>query len=189
MKKFTIAVISLIVLAAVAGLGFIYSGVYDVAATTHHFAVTAWALDTLTDRSVAVRAKAITAPTLDDSVIDEGLEEFHTMCVVCHGAPGVDRSEIGKGLYPLAPDLAESAAELSKEEVFWITKYGMKMTGMPAFGPTHDDKTLWSMVAVVEKLPGWSVEDYKAETTRLGLAPGGSAHEDAGEDTHEHTTD
>jgi len=185
MKRTVIVVIGLTVLAAAGGLSFIYSGAYDVAATTHHFATTVWALDTLSDRSVAVRAKTVAAPVLDDSMIGEGLEEFHTMCVLCHGAPGVERSEIGTGLYPLPPDLAKSADDLSKEEIFWVTKHGMKMTGMPAFGPTHGDRTIWAMVAVVEKLPEWSPEDYKAAITRAGLAPGGSIHEHVGGDVHE----
>ena len=39
-------------------------------------------------------------------------------------------------------DLAEAAAQWELSEVFWIAKHGVRMTGMPAFGPTHDDRTV-----------------------------------------------
>ena len=35
------------------------------------------------------------------------------------------------------------------------------MSGMPAWGVGHDDATLWSIVAFVNKLPGLSAESYK----------------------------
>ena len=76
------------------------------------------------------------------------------MCEECHGAPGVERSEMGKGLYPRGPKLLWAAKEDSPSELFWITKNGIKMTGMPAFGPTHSDEEIWAIVAFVKKLPG-----------------------------------
>jgi len=51
------------------------------------------------------------------------------MCVMCHGAPGVERFDAGKGLYPDAPDLAEAAPDWTLQETYWITKNGIKDTG------------------------------------------------------------
>ena len=36
------------------------------------------------------------------------------------------------------------------------------MTGMPAWGVTHDDKLLWDVVAFVRKLPELTPEQYEA---------------------------
>jgi mono/diheme cytochrome c family protein len=35
------------------------------------------------------------------------------------------------------------------------------MSGMPAWGATHDDQTVWSMVAFLQKLPGMTSAQYK----------------------------
>lgn len=34
--------------------------------------------------------------------------------------------------------------ERSEAEIFWIVKNGLKMTGMPAFGPPHSEEQLWA---------------------------------------------
>ena len=49
-------------------------------------------------------------------------------------------------------------------ETFWIIKHGIKMTAMPAWGKTHDDRLIWDMVAFVRKLPGLSPAQYQAIT-------------------------
>ena len=36
------------------------------------------------------------------------------------------------------------------------------MTGMPAWGVTHDDELLWDLVAFVRKLPELTPEQYQA---------------------------
>jgi len=82
------------------------------------------------------------------------------MCVICHGAPGKEQSEISKGLHPSPPDLAEAPRRWNSAQLFWIVKNGIKMTGMPAFGPTHSDNQLWDLVAFVQKLPSLSPDQY-----------------------------
>jgi mono/diheme cytochrome c family protein len=51
-------------------------------------------------------------------------------------------------------------------EVYWVVKHGIRMTGMPAFGPAHDERELWSIVAFVERLPRMSPEAYQEEVRR-----------------------
>ena len=83
------------------------------------------------------------------------------MCSECHLAPGVKRTEISQGLYPRAPELRRKTT-LTPEEQFWVVKHGIKMTGMPAWGVTHDDDLLWDVVAFVRKLPELTPEQYEA---------------------------
>jgi hypothetical protein len=40
-------------------------------------------------------------------------------------------------------------------------KHGVKMTGMPAWGVTHDDKLLWDVVAFLRKLPELTADQYQ----------------------------
>ena len=69
---------------------------------------------------------------------------------------------MGQGLNPSPPDLAEAALEMSPAELFWVTKNGIKMTGMPAWGVTHDDDAIWPVVAFITKLPELDATQYQA---------------------------
>jgi mono/diheme cytochrome c family protein len=140
---------------------FVVSGLYDVSATVPHWPITHWILEQARTRSVKSHAKGIAAPpNLDDPAqIEIGIEHFAAHCAVCHGAPGVPRGAIAKGLYPQPPDLAQAAQLYSPGELFWILKHGIKMTGMPAWSD-HSDDELWATVAFVEKLPGMTAQDY-----------------------------
>ena len=82
------------------------------------------------------------------------------MCSLCHLAPGMKRTEISRGLYPRAPELRRKS-ELTPAEQFWVVKHGLKMTGMPAWGVTHDDELLWDVVAFLRKLPELTADQYQ----------------------------
>ena len=107
------------------------------------------------------RSSGIVPPeSFTEAQVRDGFGEFDEMCVGCHGAPGKKRNEIGKGLRPQAPDLAESARSWTSGNLFWIVKNGVKMTAMPAFGPTHDDATIWNIVAFLNRLPSTTPDQY-----------------------------
>jgi len=152
-----------IVAVFLAGIAFVYSGIYDVGATAPHNPAVRWALHTTMHNSVTARAEDI-RPTqrFDEDQVRKGLEHFSETCVMCHGAPGVEPSEVGQGLRPEPPDLAEAAKKWAPAELFWIVKHGVKMTGMPGFGPTHADEDLWAVVAFLGRLPNMSPEGYRA---------------------------
>ena len=82
------------------------------------------------------------------------------MCSGCHLAPGMKRTEISQGLYPRAPELRRGS-HLTPAEEFWVVKHGIKMTGMAAWGVTHDDDLLWDIVAFLRKLPELSADQYQ----------------------------
>jgi len=144
------------------GLAVIYSGAYNVAATQPHSRLEHWILSTAMHRSIEAQGSAIKTPApLSDEQARKGFGDFSEMCAPCHGAPGKERSEIGKGLRPHPPDLTEVAKHWDDGHLFWIVKNGIKMTGMPAFGPTHDDERLWNIVAFVRRLSKTTPEQYR----------------------------
>jgi mono/diheme cytochrome c family protein len=83
-------------------------------------------------------------------MVRDGFEHYDQMCTVCHAGPGIEQSEISKGLNPQAPSLSDAVKEWTPRELFWIVKHGVKMTGMPSFGATHTDQEVWSIVAFIE---------------------------------------
>jgi mono/diheme cytochrome c family protein len=140
-----------------------YAGVYNIAADAPHTQPVYWLLKTARERSIAVRARDIVVPRdLDDPKrVAAGGGQYAEMCSGCHLAPGMKKTELSRGLYPRAPELRRESI-LSPAEQFWIVKHGVKMTGMPAWGVTHDDELLWDVVAFMRKLPDLTADQYQA---------------------------
>jgi len=161
------------------GIGFIYSGVYDIGSDSPHWDLTYQVFETARVRSIKVHAAGITPPSglNDEAKILMGTEHFADHCAVCHGAPGVPKGDIANGLYPQPPDLAVTSKTYTDAELFWIIKHGVKMTGMPAWAD-HSDDELWATVAFIEKLPGMTEQDY-AKLVTASRAQGG--HRDSQE--------
>ena len=161
MRAALITLLTVFVLAIGGTLTFIYSGIYDVAATSPHWPITYWAMETVRMRSIKMRASSITPPDdlVTDTTVVRGTEHFAAHCASCHGAPGVPRGETGERLYPQPADLTHAADRYTPGELFWILKNGIKMSGMPSWAD-HSDDELWSSVAFIEKLPTMSDADY-----------------------------
>jgi mono/diheme cytochrome c family protein len=183
--------VGLLVVLALVGIAFIYSGIYDVAASTPDNGLIEAILQKTSSRSIHRRAEGIKPPPgLDDPQrIQTGLVHYHEMCATCHGAPGVKLSEIGQGLNPYPPELAARQHADEAGETFWIVKNGIKMTGMPAFGVTHSDEEIWAIIAFLQRMPKLTPQEYQAMAQQAGLgAPGveGEEHEhEHGEEAHE----
>ncbi|QKT02835.1 cytochrome c [Ectothiorhodospiraceae bacterium 2226] len=177
-RQVLLALAVFVLLAAGGGVAFIYSGIYDIAATEPHTRPVRWVMQTTMEHSVKRRAANIEAPELGgDALIRRGFVHFRQECVYCHGAPGVAPEDLGLGLWPPAPPLVDAPRKWTSAELFWITKYGIKMTGMPAWRLTEDDEDLWAIVAFLEYMPNLSPRDYQAMEQavemdeRLGSTP------------------
>ena len=178
--KLVFLVVAIVV---VAGIGFVYGGVFNVAADEAHWRVTVRLIEAVRERSIATRARDVgTPPALGQSqLVAAGAREYAEMCTGCHLAPGMKESEVRAGLYPQPPNFAQHESHRSPEQTFWIIKHGLKMTGMPAWGATHDDQRIWAMVAFLRQLPELSPDAYRELVEQGG---GGHSHSDAG-DSHD----
>ena len=152
---------ALLVLVGAAAVA-IYAGLYNIAADVPHPQIVYWLIETVRERSVETRARDVLVPKdLDDSRrISKGAGQYAEMCSGCHLGPGMKRTAISRGIYPRAPELRRKT-DLTPAEQFWIVKHGVKMTGMPAWGVTHDDELLWDVVAFVRELPELTPEQYE----------------------------
>lgn len=167
------AAILLVVLTilALAPLAFIYSGVFDVAASRQHTPPVYWALITTLRQSVLTRADREIGPPPADLVslarFDRGLVLYEEYCLPCHGAPGVPMSPIGQSLTPAPANLVLTGREWTPEEVFWTVKNGLKMTGMPAWGHHLSEDEMWSIVTFVKTLHTLAPVEYKQHREKL----------------------
>jgi mono/diheme cytochrome c family protein len=147
---------------------FIFSGWFNVSAMNEDNGLMKWVFNTTKKNSIEHRIKDISVPDLNDSLmIKEGFEHYDEMCASCHGAPGMEQTELSKGLNPPAPYLVKFGNRINPKVLFWVTKYGIKMTGMPAWGKTHSDDKIWDIVAFVKKLPTMTKNDYDKMKSEL----------------------
>lgn len=162
----------------------ILSGLYDVGADRPHTAAARTLLAMLRDRSIEHRIADIVAPALDDPArVREGAEHYSAMCVDCHLAPGITVSEIRAGLMPRPPNLAQQP--IDPRVAFWAIKHGIKASGMPAWGQSHDDDEIWNIVSFVRQLPHMTSDDYRAITAVEASEEHAGAHDEHGHG-HEH---
>jgi mono/diheme cytochrome c family protein len=165
------------ILLVVAALGIstmfavIYSGGVNVAADEPHSKFIYWVLEETRERAIAKASADIEVPDLSDpELLLAGGVDYGFMCESCHLKPGQKESDMSVGLYPAPPNLAiehqahNEDSDREKARNFWIIKHGIKASGMPAWGKTHDDKRIWAMVAFIERLPKLSPEEYQILT-------------------------
>lgn len=145
------------------GAAFLYTGIYNVAATEPHVESMQWLLETAMRQSVRRRARDIEVPRLTDpAMITRGRALHDAYCVRCHGAPGIAPEGDALGLMPAPANLAYTAREWTPPQIFWAVKNGIRMTGMPAWRYRLGDDDLWAIVAYLRVLPFQSPAEYRA---------------------------
>ncbi len=157
------AVVTVAVLTVMGAATVVYSGIYDIAANESHYDFVTRLLTTVQQSSVRRHASGIEAPPLADAdLVRAGLVRYRQLCAVCHGSPGTDREVIGRGLNPAAPRLSIEVSEWSDAELFWITRNGLKLTGMPSFSIALTDDEIWAVVAYLRRQVRLSRSEYEA---------------------------
>jgi mono/diheme cytochrome c family protein len=138
--------------------------------------------------SAKKNAPTMKNPYTTDITLEDGMDHYKENCVVCHGAPGVEKSEIGKGLNPPAPVLdAPIVQQRTDGEIFWIIKNGIRMTGMPAFGPTHSDEEVWKLVQFVRHIPQLTAKEKEELSKATEEEEHHHGKEEGEEHQHEHS--
>jgi cytochrome c1 len=170
--KRALAVIgSIVLLSVAAGLAAIFSGIYDVSAVRQHTAPVFWILEATMRSGVRRQASGIEPPPLaDPELVRRGFLLHRESCLQCHGAPGVSPHDVGKALLPAPNNLVQTALEWKAAEIYWVTKNGLKMTGMPAWGMRYAESDLWAIVAFVKQLPALTARTYAEMDERAGDA-------------------
>ncbi len=111
---------------------------------------------------------------LSDAVLEEGRMHWADHCALCHGNDGKGNTEIGRNLYPKAPDMTAPATQrLSDGELFSIIKNGVRLTGMPAWGGASqaEDGQTWKLVRFIRHLPHATADELDRMRTMNPISP------------------
>jgi mono/diheme cytochrome c family protein len=153
-----------------AGVG-IFAAIASVLARTEGFS--ARAEPTMPERVIARAARRFAVPRgarearnplpFTPETWSDARAHFADHCATCHGNDGRGNTEIGRNLYPKAPDMQRSDTQrLSDGELYWIIENGVRLTGMPAWGNgTGDDADTWKLVHFIRHLSELSAGQLK----------------------------
>lgn len=157
--------------AALAGFIVLRAGWYNVAATTQHFEVVYRTLEQAMRYSARHHAQTVLVPALDSPAqVVRGAALYRDNCEQCHGGPGVAPGAHGMSMQPTPGPLVDASRRWKPHELYWITRHGIKMSGMPAWEYHMSDAELWDTVAFIMQLPRMSAADYRTATARQGEA-------------------
>jgi mono/diheme cytochrome c family protein len=162
-----ITLVAVVLVGLVGAAAVVYSGIYNVAATGQHLQITYDLLTVAMRQSVRLRSRDIEPPPLDgQQMLLRGAACFRDKCVQCHGAPGVAQDDIGLAMQPLPGPLMAAREHWRARELYWLTRNGIKMSGMPAWELRLTEEELWSVVAFLQRLPDLNAVQYAEFTTR-----------------------
>lgn len=105
--------------------------------------------------SAAVRDRQNPVPS-STQVLKAGLEHWADHCALCHANDGSGNTEMGRLMYPPAPDMrGPETQRLTDGELFYIIENGIRLTGMPAWGSgsAKDQQDTWKLVRFIRHLP------------------------------------
>ena len=94
--------------------------------------------------------------------MEEAMAHFADHCASCHANNGSGDTDIGRGLYPPAPDMRLAPTQdLSDGELFSIIENGIRLTGMPAWGngTAEGERASWELVHFIRRLPTLTDEE------------------------------
>lgn len=196
LKHALITVLLAAVVAVAAGAWIIIGGRFDVAVSAQlpepvHEAIHRTRVNAVRHRARDLQARP--ADLDDPATLLDAVAGFEAMCADCHHAPGGAPSALARGLNPKPADLTEAAGKRSLEELFWVSKYGIRMSGMPGWGKTHDDAELWALATLITRFPQLSADAYeqlRSEASEAGVTHHHHDqeidHEDDQKDNREH---
>jgi len=141
----------------------VFFGLYDVSATREHTQPVYTLMEQTLRWSVRQRARSIDAPTPSDAALLRGTACYRDHCLQCHGAPGVAPQTLGKSMQPLPGSLADAARRWRARELYWITRHGIRMSGMPAWEVQLSDADLWAVTHFVGQMAELSPAAYQAQ--------------------------
>jgi len=133
------------------------------------------------ERTLAMRAMDVYAekhkpaqrnPTeLTAANLSTGATEYEEHCAFCHGGAKARVSPMRDKFNPPVPQLIDQIPDDDDAWIFWVTKHGVRMTGMPSWNGIMSDDEIWKIVAFIkqsDKLPPESAAVWQ----KMAATPG-----------------
>jgi len=100
--------------------------------------------------------------TSSPELLQKSARHFADHCASCHGNDGSGATEMGRNLFPRAPDMRlDSTQKLSDGELYYIIHNDVRWTGMPASGMPDNDQDSWTLVLFIRHLPHLAPDEIR----------------------------
>ena len=163
------------ILAAIIGAAFFYVGSRGISAKAQPGRLEMAVARTMRRLAIPRSARGRQNPVAGSpEVIAEGMAHYADHCASCHGNDGSGDTELGRGLYPKAPDMRlASTQSLSDGELFYIIENGVRLTGMPGWstGRPAGEESTWHLVHFIRELPRLTADQLEEMKQRNPRSP------------------
>jgi mono/diheme cytochrome c family protein len=151
------------VLVGIAAVAFLKAGASGFSARAEPSVLERWIARQARKMALPAAAKARNNPIADSpEVLAAARAHWADHCAACHSNNGSGDAEMGKHMYPRAPDMRQPDTQnLSDGELFYIIQNGIRLTGMPSWGSGagHDEQDSWKLVRFIRHLPSLTSEE------------------------------
>lgn len=153
MRSFILGVILAVVVIVVGGLVYALSGFINTDSDQSPGPAETWLASHAMDASMDKHAPHVQSPipATDANLID-GMKFYTMNCAQCHGTVTKQPSDLGRALYPPAPQLILQPLDDSEWHIFYAVKHGVRWTGMPAWGKVATDEYLWKTTMFLSRV-------------------------------------
>jgi thiosulfate dehydrogenase len=159
-RGFIAGIFASILVAFIGAYVLLQSGLIPANADAKPGGLELWAASKSLDATLRNQAPKQPNPVaLTNANLIEGITLYGQHCAICHGtaAGASSASPVAKGLYPAPPQLVAEGVEDDPDGVsYWKIKHGIRLTGMPAWGPDLSDRQIWTLALFLkhmDKLP------------------------------------
>lgn len=90
------------------------------------------------------------APT--EANLLDGARLYRDKCADCHGRPDNPVSDYRASFNPQAPQFMHARPTLPDNQTFYLIKYGVRLSAMPAWGKIMADSEIWQVVTFLNHL-------------------------------------
>ena len=166
MKRIIQTLVALALAGVIGGGAVVGFGLYNVSARGGHWPGVSTVLHRTFLQSVKLRAPSadeVPADLKDPDRAALGAYHFSNGCAFCHAVPGEPRSATALSMNPQPPHITEAVAHWEPEQMFWIVREGVKMSGMPHWPAAGNEDEIWSVVAYLD-----SVADQRTGLPQIG---------------------
>jgi mono/diheme cytochrome c family protein len=152
MKGFIFGVVVTLLLIAASAFAVSRLGLYPIGADNPPGAI---------ERMLAMRAMDVYADkhkpeggnpvAITPANLADGARLWENNCALCHGGAKTRISPMRDKFSPPVPQLFDRVPDDPEPWLFWVTKHGVRMTGMPSWGGVLSDDDIWKTVAYLKR--------------------------------------
>jgi len=140
-------------------------GTHGLSAREQPGALEQWVARRARTLAVPKDARSIKNPVPDSPQVQaDARAHWADHCAACHANNGRGDVEMGKHMYPPAPDMRlPETQQMTDGELFFVIQNGIRMTGMPAWGSGthHDEEDSWKLVRFIRHLPQLTADEER----------------------------